>query len=137
MDVENRERFAKAVKAIRADRNHEEIAKIMAVNIRSLCKAVTHFSPTDNTVLQTQIGIAERICATLSLNDEQRQKVMDALYDISLRSEDDFEHTPKTIVAGVLSVILGGQIPRIAEVSGVSTVSIRKITEKLKAMGSM
>jgi hypothetical protein len=46
------------------------------------------------------------------------------------------EHAPKTIVAGVLSVVLGGQIARVAEISGVSTVSIRKIVEKLKAVGS-
>jgi hypothetical protein len=42
------------------------------------------------------------------------------------------EHTPKTIVAGVLSMILGGQIQKVSEVSGVSTVSIRKFVEKLK-----
>jgi len=46
------------------------------------------------------------------------------------------EHTPKTIVAGVLSVVMGGQIPRVSEVSGVSTVSIRKIVEKLKSVES-
>jgi transcription initiation factor TFIIB len=39
-------------------RSHEEIAKLFTVNIRSLCKAITHFSQTENTVLQTQIGIA-------------------------------------------------------------------------------
>jgi len=44
------------------------------------------------------------------------------------------EHTPKTIVAGVVSSILGGQITRVSEASGVSSVSIRKIVEKLKVM---
>jgi hypothetical protein len=44
------------------------------------------------------------------------------------------EHTPKTIVAGVLSIVVGGQIPRVSEVSGVSSVSVRKIVEKLKAL---
>ena len=62
-----------------APRSHEEIAKIFTVNIRSLCKAITHFSETDNTVLQTQIGIAERLCASLNLNDTQRAKIMDHL----------------------------------------------------------
>jgi hypothetical protein len=43
----------------------------------------------------------------------------------------ELEHTPKTVVAGVLAMILG--IPKVAEASGVSTVSIRKIVEKLRA----
>lgn len=118
-----------------APRSHEEIAKLMLVNIRSLCKAITQFSPTDNTVLQTQIGIAERICATLSLNDEQRQKIMDMLYEISTRSEDDFEHTPKTIVAGVVAHIMGlktkASMKAVSEASGVSALSIHKIVGKI------
>lgn len=118
-----------------APRSHEEIAKLMTVNIRSLCKAITHFSPTDNTVLQTQIGIAERICATLALNDEQRQKVMDLLYEISTKSEDDFEHTPKTIVAGVVAYVIGlktkAQLKPVSEASGVSALSIHKIVGKI------
>lgn len=118
-----------------APRSHEEVAKLMTVNIRSLCKAITHFSPTDNTVLQTQIGIAERICATLALNDEQRQKVMDLLYEISTKSEDDFEHTPKTIVAGVVAYVMGlktkAQLKPVSEASGVSALSIHKIVGKI------
>lgn len=116
-------------------RSHEEIAKLMLVNIRSLCKAITQFSPTDNTVLQTQIGIAERICATLSLNDDQREKVMEILYTISTRSEDDFEHTPKTIVAGVVAHVMGlktkTQMKSVSEASGVSALSIHKIVGKI------
>jgi transcription initiation factor TFIIB len=118
-----------------APRSHEEIAKLMTVNIRSLCKAITHFSATDNTVLQTQIGIAERICATLSLNDDQRQKVMDLLLEISTKSEDDFEHTPKTIVAGVVAYVMGlktkAQLKSVSEASGVSALSIHKIIGKI------
>jgi transcription initiation factor TFIIIB Brf1 subunit/transcription initiation factor TFIIB len=116
-------------------RSHEEIAKIMTVNIRSLCKAITQFSPTDNTVLQTQIGIAERICATLKLNDDQRQKVMDILLEISMKSEDDFEHTPKTIVAGVVAYVMGlktkTSMKAVSEASGVSALSIHKIVGKI------
>jgi hypothetical protein len=41
------------------------------------------------------------------------------------------EHTPKTIVAGVISIVIGGQIPRVSKSSGVSSVSIRKIVDKL------
>jgi transcription initiation factor TFIIIB Brf1 subunit/transcription initiation factor TFIIB len=116
-------------------RSHEEIAKMMTVNIRALCKAVNQFSPTNNTVLQTQIGIAERLCAALNLNDEQRTKIMDLLYEISLKSEDDFEHTPKTIVAGVVAYVMGlkskTQMKCVADASGVSSLSIHKIVGKI------
>ena len=118
-----------------APRSHEEIAKMFLVNIRSLCKAVTHFEATENTVLQTEIGIAERLCASLSLNDEQRQKIMDLLVEISHKSEDDFEHTPKTIVAGVVAHIMGlktkTQMKVVSEASGVSALSIHKIVGKI------
>jgi hypothetical protein len=41
------------------------------------------------------------------------------------------------VVAGVVCVVLGGQLQRVSEISGVSTMSIRKIVEKFKAMGNM
>ena len=116
-------------------RSHEEIAKIMTVNIRALCKAINQFTSTTNTVLQTQIGIAERLCATLNLNDEQREQIMDLLYAISLKSEDDFEHTPKTIVAGVVASIMGlrtkSSMKIVSDASGVSSLSIHKIVGKI------
>lgn len=118
-----------------APRSHEEISKLFIVNIRSLCKAITHFSDTDNTVLQTQIGIAERLCATLKLNDTQRATIMDMLYTISTKSEDEFEHTPKTIVAGVVASVMGlktkSQMKVVSEASGVSSLSIHKIVSKI------
>jgi len=117
-------------------RSYEEIAKLMLVNIRALCKAVAYFSPSDNTVLQTQLGIAERLCATLSLNDDQRTRIMDVLLQISLKSEDDFEHTPKTIVAGVVAFVMGlktkTQMKAVSEASGVSSLSIHKIVGKIQ-----
>ena len=116
-------------------RSHEEIAKLVNVNIRSLCKAIHHYSPTNNTVLQTQIGIAERICAALAFTDEQRERVMAWLFEISLKSEDEFEHTPKTIVAGVVAHVMGcktkAQMKPVSEASGVSALSIHKIVMKL------
>lgn len=119
-----------------ASRTHEEVAKIFMVNIRSLCKAITHYSQTDNSVLQTQIGIAERLCSNMNLNDEQRDKIMSMLLDISTKSEDDFEHTPKTIVAGVVAHIMGlktkSSMKNISEMSGVSSLSIHKIVVKLQ-----
>ena len=118
-----------------APRSHEEIAKLFMVNIRALCKAITNFSSTENSVLQTEIGIAERLCASLNLNDEQRDKVMALLLNISEKSEDDFEHTPKTIVAGVVAHIMNlktkAQMKSVSDTSGVSALSIHKIVNKL------
>jgi transcription initiation factor TFIIB len=113
-----------------ATRSHEEIAALFHVSIRALCKALTKFTDDGtSSVLNTQLGLAERMCADLHLNDEERDKVV-----LTLQRLPELEHTPKTIVAGVLCVVLGGQIPKVSEVSGVSSVSIRKITEKLKVL---
>lgn len=112
-----------------ATRSHEEIARLFKVSIRALCKALTKFDENISSVLETQLGIAERMCSDLELSDVERDKVV-----LMLQKLPELEHTPKTIVAGVLSVVLEGQIPRVAEVSGVSSVSIRKIVEKLRSL---
>lgn len=112
-----------------ATRSHEEVALLFHVNIRSLCKALERFDQGMSSVLNTQLGLAERMCADLALDDTDRDKVL-----LKLRSLPEMEHTPKTIVAGVLCIVLGGQLAKISQVSGVSTVSIRKITEKLGNM---
>lgn len=116
-----------------ATRSHEEVASLFHVSIRSLCKALSRFENGISSVLDTQLGIAERLCADLALGDVERERVV-----MSLQKLPEMEHTPKTIVAGVMSIVLGGQIPHISKVSGVSSVSIRKIVEKLKdLMGKM
>lgn len=118
-----------------APRSHEEIAKLFVVNIRSLCKAITHFEATENTVLQTQIGIAERLCATLNLDDGKRNAIMEKLHELTANAEEEFEHTPKTIVAGVVAYIMGlktkQQMKAVSEASGVSALSIHKIVGKI------
>ena len=114
-----------------AARSHEEIATLFSVSIRALCKALSKFDNGSASVLNTQLGIAERMCTDLDLTETDRDKVV-----LMLQKLPEMEHTPKTIVAGVLVVILNGQIPRVSEVSGVSVVSIRKIVEKLKALES-
>jgi transcription initiation factor TFIIIB Brf1 subunit/transcription initiation factor TFIIB len=116
-----------------ATRTHEEIAELFRVSIRAICKALARFeagvpSATSN-VLNTQLGIAERICADMSISDSDREKVMNMIGSLP-----EMEHTPKTIVAGVLCFILGNQVQAICEASKVSTVSIRKIVEKLKTI---
>ena len=117
-----------------ASRTHEEIAKLFHVSIRSLCKAIPKYEHSENTVLQTQLGIAERLISALSLNDIQREQIFEKLYQLSQQSEDD-EHTPKTIVAGVVAYIMGlrskTQMKQVSEASGVSALSIHKLVSKL------
>jgi transcription initiation factor TFIIIB Brf1 subunit/transcription initiation factor TFIIB len=118
-----------------ASRTHEEVAELFRISIRSLCKAIPRFSVTENTVLQTQIGIAERLCSSLNLNDKQRTRIFEILYDISTKSEDEFEHTPKTIVAGVVAHVMGfktkAQMKSVSDASGVSALSIHKLVSKI------
>jgi len=118
-----------------APRTYEEISDLFRVSVRSLCKAVSRFKQVENTVLQTQIGIAERLCSSLNLNDTQRQSIFDKLHEISLKSEDEFEHSPKTIVAGVVAYCMGlrakNEMKPVSESSGVSVLSIHKLVGKL------
>jgi len=114
-----------------ATRSHEEVASLFNVSIRALCKALARFENGISSVLNTQLGIAERMCADLELSDTDRDAMV-----LMLQKLPEMEHTPKTIVAGVLCIVLGGQIQKVSTVSAVSTVSIRKIVEKLKALGS-
>ena len=109
-----------------ATRSHAEVANLFHVSIRALCKALTHFDNEGSSVLNTQLGLAERMCADLEMNDVDRDKIVEMLQNLP-----EMEHTPKTIVAGVISIVLNGQIQNVSEISGVSTVSIRKIVEKL------
>jgi len=110
-----------------ATRSHEEVAGLFHVSIRALCKALARFGAGESSVLGTQLGIAERMCADLEVSDGDRDRVV-----LMLQGLPEMEHTPKTIVAGVLCIVLGGQLQKVSEVSGVSTVSVRKIVEKLK-----
>lgn len=114
-----------------ATRSHEEIADLFHVSIRALCKALSRFADESSSVLNTQLGLAERMCAELALSDAERDRIVAMLHSIP-----ELEHTPKTVVAGVVSIVLGGQLQKVSAASGVSTVSVRKIVEKLKTMGS-
>ena len=114
-----------------ATRSHEEIADMFQVSIRALCKGLTRFDDDSSSVLSTQLGIAERICADLQMPDKDRDNIV-----LRLQNLPEMEHTPKTIVAGIVCIVLGGQLQKVSEVSGVSAVSIRKIVEKLKGVGS-
>ena len=112
-----------------ATRTHEELSRMFRVSIRALCKALMRLDGEISNVLSTQLGIAERVCADMNLSDEERDRII-----LMLQNLPEMEHTPKTIVAGVVSKVLGGQIPRVSEATGVSVVSIRKMAEKLKLL---
>jgi len=112
-----------------ATRTHEELSRMFRVSIRALCKALMRLDGEISNVLSTQLGIAERVCADMNLSDEERDSIV-----LMLQNLPEMEHTPKTIVAGVVSKVLGGQIPRVSEATGVSVVSIRKMAEKLKLL---
>ena len=111
-----------------ATRTHEEISNLFHVSIRAMCKGLSRFDGEVSSVLNTQLGIAERICADLCIGDKERDAIL-----LLLNKLPEMEHTPKTIVAGVVAHILGGRLSEISTSSGVSSVSIRKMTEKLKA----
>jgi transcription initiation factor TFIIIB Brf1 subunit/transcription initiation factor TFIIB len=112
-----------------ATRTHEEVSALFHVSIRSLCKALMRFQSEGSNVLNTQLGIAERMCVDINASEEERDKVVLMLQDLP-----EMDHTPKTIVAGVLCLVLGNQISKVSAASGVSSVSIRKIVEKLKLL---
>lgn len=114
-----------------ATRSHEEIAALFHVSIRALCKALAKFDNGSASVLNTQMGIAERLCTEMEVSDTDRDRIL-----LMLQSLPELEHTPKTIVAGVMSIVLDGQVPRVSKSSGVSGVSIRKIVDKLTALGN-
>ena len=60
---------------------------------------------------------------------------MDMLYMISIKPENEFEHTPKTIVAGVVAHVMGfktkAQMKSVSDASGVSALSIHKLVSKI------
>jgi len=86
------------------------------------------FTNEESSVINTQLGIAERICADLIICDKDRDAIM-----LRLSTLPEMEHTPKTIVAGVIFRVLGERLQDIITSSGVSSVSIRKVLDKLKA----
>lgn len=112
-----------------ATRSHEEIATLFNVSVRSLCKNVPYYESGESSVLQTQIGLAERLCVELDATDEQRNTILKTLSTLG-----ELEHTPKTVVAGVAARVLGGDrvsMNRVSKASGVSVLSIRKMVEKV------
>lgn len=122
-------------------RTHEEIAHLVNVGTRSLCKGLQRFGQQEEPVdplLMTQLSLAERMMDAMKLDDQYRETVLEKIRD--LFSGDEMEHTPKVIVAGIIAGLLLRQIPEdqkqarlrdLSKLAGVSVVSIQKILKKL------
>lgn len=112
-----------------ATRSHEELAKLFQVSVRALCKSLPSYDSGLSSVLQTQLGLAERLCVELGATDAERDSILSRLMTMG-----ELEHTPKTVVAGVAARVLGGSrdaMTRVSKASGVSVLSIRKMVEKV------
>lgn len=112
-----------------ATRSHEEIAKLFQVSVRALCKCIPSYKSGESSVLQTQLGIAERLCVELGATDAERDAILGRLVGLG-----ELEHTPKTVVAGIAARVLGGSrdaMMRVSKASGVSVLSIKKMMEKV------
>jgi transcription initiation factor TFIIIB Brf1 subunit/transcription initiation factor TFIIB len=122
-------------------RTHEEIAEIVRVSTRALCKAVQRFDVTiseENPLLMTQLSLAERMLNGLTISEEQRTLVLQGIQRVFQNVNDELEHTPKVMVAGIIASILVRGVPDVKTVvksfskhCGVSVVSIQKVMGKV------
>jgi len=80
--------------------------------------------------------LAERMMNGLSVSEEQRGHILDAINDIFKSPDEELEHTPKVMVAGLIAKIMGagktktelrGFMKEFSAHSGVSVVSIQKV----------
>jgi transcription initiation factor TFIIB len=122
-------------------RTHGEIANLVNVGTRSLCKGLQRFGQQEEAIdplLMTQLSLAERMMDSMKLDDQYRETVLEKIQD--LFSGDEMEHTPKVVVAGIIAGLLLRQIPEdqkqirlrdLSKLAGVSVVSIQKILKKL------
>jgi transcription initiation factor TFIIB len=130
--------FFVACRRMGVSRTHEEIASIVNVSTRSLSKAIQQFGihAEENPLLKTQLSLAERMMNGLSVSEEQRGYILDAINDIFKSPDEELEHTPKVMVAGLIAKIMGagktktelrGFMKEFSAHSGVSVVSIQKV----------
>lgn len=122
-------------------RTHEEIAEMVKVSTRALCKAVQRFDVTlaeENPLMMTQLSLAERMLNGLSISEDQRTLVLDSIRRVFSNPEKELEHTPKVMVAGIIASILVKGVPDQKSVvktfskhCGVSVVSIQKVMGKV------
>ena len=124
-----------ACKKYNVPRNHEEISKLTDTHIRILCKAISHFPEQYTSIIQSQLGIVERLSVELQLSNEIRSKIIETLTRISKLPENEFNFTPKTIVAGAIAYALGlrkkKDMRQVSAKVDVSTLSIYKVVSQL------
>lgn len=123
-----------------ASRTHEEMAELFRVSTRALCKGIQRYGmqkQEDNPILRTQLSLAERMMDTLQLTEAERQAVLEKLRDVFMK-EEEMEHTPKIVVAGVIAGLLldktedkRAKLKEISKALGVSVVSIQKVLGKV------
>ncbi len=124
-------------------RTHEEIADMVNVSTRSLCKATQRFDmnildDSENPLLATQLSLAERMMNGISISEMQRNQILTAIKNVFKSPDEELEHTPKVMVAGTIASILvkGATDPKtiiktFSKHCGVSVVSIQKIVGKV------
>jgi len=134
--------FFVACRRFGVSRTHEEIAEIVSVSTRSLSKAIRRFGilAEENPLQKTQLSLAERMMNDLPVNEEQREDILQTIRDIFKSPDEELEHTPKVMVAGIIAGVLcrGMQktgmrtmLKDFSKHSGVSVVSIQKVMNGL------
>jgi transcription initiation factor TFIIB len=122
-------------------RTHEEIADMVRVCTRSLSKAIVRFEQPlteDNPLMMTQLSLAERMMNGVAVSETQRNEILERIKKIFANPDEELEHTPKVMVAGVIASILtkGASDPKMlvkgfSKQCGVSVVSIQKVMGKV------
>ena len=133
--------FFVACKRNGVSRTHEEIADMVRVCTRALSKAIQRFDVRlgeDNPLLMTQLSLAERMMNGLSISEEQRNLILEKIRHVFKDPNEELEHTPKVMVAGVIaSVLVKGAtetktiLKTFSGHCGVSVVSIQKVMGKV------
>jgi transcription initiation factor TFIIB len=126
-------------------RTHEEIAEMVRVSTRSLCKAIQRFDihivESVNPLLMTQLSLAERMMNGITISEYQRERILSAIKAVFKSPDEELEHTPKVMVAGTIASILvkaatdpKSIIKTFSKHCGVSVVSIQKVMGKAECM---
>ena len=131
--------FFVACRRFDCSRTHEEISEIFKVSTRSLSKAIQRFgfAADENPLLKTQLSLAERMMNGLSVSEAQRTDILASIHGVFKSPDEELEHTPKVMVAGLIAKVLTrGMTEKVAlrnfmkdfsKHSGVSVVSVQKV----------
>ena len=121
-------------------RTHEEISEMVNTSTRSLSKAIQRFDiqvKVDNPLLMTQLSLAERMMNGQPMTEQVRNIILDKIREVFRFPDEELEHTPKVMVAGIIASVLvkGGDpthiVKEFSKACGVSAVSIKKVMGKI------